>query len=105
MRARNPSRFRRSALLLVLSLACVNLAFAGGFWIELENPAVSDDPKARDAVLIVRATGCRTPASARLTATAEGFVEGEHQSLPLEPLPLSIPGTYAIPQQWPTDGT
>ena len=105
MRALNTPHFRRSGLLLLLSLACVNLAFAGGYWIELENPAVSSDPKAQDAVLIVRATGCQTPANARLTATAEGSVEGEHQSLPLETLPLSTPGAYAIRQQWPTDGT
>ena len=70
MRSLNFSHLRRPALLLVVNLACDGLAFADGYWIELENPAVSDHPKARDAVLIVRATLCHnTPAEARLTAT------------------------------------
>lgn len=105
MRSLNFSHLRRPILLLVLSLACVSSAFAGGYWIELENPAVSDAPNARDAVLIVHARRCHnTPAEVVLTATAEGFIGGEHQSLPLDPLPLSTPGVYAIRRQWPTDG-
>ena len=101
----NSPHFRRSGLLLLLSLACVNLAFAGGFWIELENPAVTDDPKAQDAVLIVHATLCQnTPVEALLTATAEGSVDGKPQSLPLEPLPLynprNIRHSAAVADRW-----
>ena len=109
MRSLNFSHLRRPVLLLVLSLACVSLAFAGGYWIELENPAASGDPKARDAVLIVRATLCHnTPAEALLTATAEGFVGGRTSIAALgPPAPFnarSIRHSAAVADGWRMGG-
>ncbi|MEK6407715.1 MAG: hypothetical protein AABN34_12185 [Acidobacteriota bacterium] len=86
-----------------LLLAIASPALAGGFQLSVETPAGSADPQLKDAVLIARTYGCHQPADARLSATAEGFVNGKRQSLPLELRSIGS-GVYAIKQQWPSEG-
>lgn len=84
----------------VMFSAAMGLAvplLAGGFWFQLGNPEASKDPAAKDAVVIVRATGCHDPAQAHVSGsavTAKGTIE-------LKLVPLAEPGTYAVTQQWP----
>ena len=91
---------RIAAAAAVFSLS----AFAGGFWLTLGNPDASPEAKALNAVVTVLPTGCHTPADARLTATAEGIVNGRRTTLPLKLAALPKPGFYAVTRQWPAEG-
>lgn len=78
--------------------------FAGGFFVELGNPAANPEAKAKSAMLVARISGCQDPAKATITGVAEGMVNGRGQSVPLTLIPLSQPGTYAVTKQWPAQG-
>ena len=93
----------------IFTLAAATLAFAGhliagGFWLELGNPEASAEARKANAVVTVRAIGCHDPIAAKVTATATGFVNGERKTIPLELTKLSVPGMYALSQQWPKEG-
>lgn len=77
---------------------------AGGFFVELGNPAANPEAEAKGAVLVARISGCHDPAKATITGVAEGRVDGRGQSVPLALIPLSQPGTYAVTKQWPAEG-
>ena len=85
-------------------LAIASPALAGGFQISVETPARSSDPQLKDAVLITRTFGCHQPSYAKLSASAEGLVDGNRKSLPLELRAIGS-GVYAINKQWPSEGT
>ena len=87
-----------------LLLAISSSAFAGGFQLSVETPSSSSDAQMKDVVLIARTFGCHQPADAKLSATAEGLVNGARKSVALE-LRSIEPGVYAIKQQWPSEGT
>lgn len=76
----------------MIALAVAAPVLAGGLWLEFGNPSASSDPKAKDALAVVRATGCHEPEKALFSATAEGKVEGKRTSIPLEVVKLSTPG-------------
>ncbi len=84
-------------------LFCADL-LAGGFWLSLGNPVASHDPKAKNAVLLVKPTGCISPADSTVSGTAEGVVEGKRESVPLQLVRLSEPATWAVVRQWPREG-
>lgn len=77
---------------------------AGGFQLSIEAPADASAHKVKEAVLIVGTYGCHKPADAILSATAEGVVNGQRRSLPLE-LVYDSTGVYAVKQQWPSEGS
>ena len=93
---------RNIRLILPLTLACQ--LFAGGFWLELGNPEASAEARKNNAVVIMRAIGCHHPATARVSASAIGVVDGKRQTLELKVIPLSEPGTFVLSQQWPKRG-
>lgn len=103
----NRKWIRTSMILASLSsamlLALTSTALGGGFQISVETPARSSDPQLKDAVLIARTFGCHQPADAKLSASAEGFVNGGRKSLPVELRSIGS-GVYAINQQWPSEG-
>lgn len=78
--------------------------YAGGLWLEFGHPKASHEANAKDAVLIVRPTGCHQPEKAKVEGTAEGLVNGKRQSLPLTLVPLSQPGMYAVKFERPKEG-
>lgn len=86
-----------------LLLTIASPALGGGFQISVETPTGSADSQLKDAVLVARTYGCHQPADAKLSASAEGFVDGNRKSLPLELRPIGS-GIYAIKRQWPSDG-
>src|SRR3954468_24443124 len=96
----------RRMLLTMTAMAAMSAGWlmAGGFWLELGNPEASPEARKANAVLTVRALGCHDPATARVTATAIGILNGQRKTLPVELVKLSAPGTYAITQQWPKEG-
>src|SRR5579863_7467344 len=85
-------------------LALAGQLSAGGFFLQLGNPEANAEARAHHAVLTVKAGGCHDPATAQLTATAIGMVDGHRQSIPLTVTRLSEPGTFALSQQWPGEG-
>ena len=88
----------------VLLLASASTATAGGFYLSVETPGSSAEPQLKDVVLIARVTGCHQPADAKLSATAEGLVNGTRKSVPLELRSIGS-GVYGIKPQWPSEGT
>jgi hypothetical protein len=90
--------------LLVAMAALAGQLFAGGFYLQLGNPEANTEAKKANAVLVIQATGCHDPATATLTATAVGVVNGKRQSIPLQVTKLSGAGEFALTQQWPKDG-
>ncbi|HLG15241.1 MAG TPA: hypothetical protein VJH03_12160 [Blastocatellia bacterium] len=88
---------------IVLAVALVSPALAGGFQIAIETPGSSNDPLLKEAVLVVRTFGCHVPTAAALSGTAEGLVNGQRKSVALEFKPTSE-GVYAIRQQWAGEG-
>src|SRR5688572_13459093 len=88
-----------------VAIALSAIAFGGGgYWIEFANPSASTDPAAKDALAIVRSVGCGRPSESKITATAEGLVNGQRKSVTLEPVALSSPGVYAIKGAIPSEG-
>lgn len=108
--------------------------FAGGwFIISMGQPGAHSDVRAHSAAFVVRVYGC-SATQADVTATAEGLLNGQRQSIPLHPFRLAggrdtvlckgetqpAPSwstandcwvedwpsySVAIPRQWPSEGT
>ena len=89
-------------LSFVIVLAWAVVALAGGFWITVDAPSKTD-AQMKDAVLIVRPDGCQRPSDANLTGTAEGLVNGQRRSIPLQ-FTATSKGVYLVKQQWPAQG-
>ena len=85
-------------------LAIAGSLLAGGFFLQLGNPAANPEAQKRNAVLVVKAAGCHDPAGAHLTATAIGIVNGQRREIPLKVDRLSEAGAFSIARQWPKDG-
>ena len=96
--------FTVASLGAALLLATSSQALAGGFQLSVETPSSSSDPQMKDVVLVARTYGCHQPADAKLSATAEGLVNGARKSVALELRSIGS-GIYAIKQQWPPEGT
>jgi hypothetical protein len=95
---------RSAAVLAALSLT-VAVAVAGPPWISIEYPANPHDPIARGAFMTVRTYHHGDLIGYQLTGTAEGLVNGQRRSQPLEIRRMSQPGTYAVRWQKPAEGT
>ena len=86
--------------------ALAPVASAGGPpWISVELPADPISRAGRGAVLLVRAYSCGAPTDAKVTATAEGIVKGERQTIPLTLDATGATGVYSLRSQWPAEGT
>ncbi len=97
----------RNVLRVAIPAAVLALAgqlMAGGFWLQLGNPEASPEALKANAVVTIKATGCHDPATARLTATAIGVVDGKRQTIPLTLTKLPETGMFALSQQWPKTG-
>ena len=92
-----------AALGSAMFLAIASPALAGGFQLSIETPSKSTDPQLKDVVLVTRTYGCHQPADAKITAIAEGFVNGQRKSVQLD-LNSIASGVYAIKRQWPAEG-
>jgi hypothetical protein len=88
----------------VATLVLATQMFAGGFFLQLGNPEASAEARKLGAVLTVKAAGCHDPATAKLTATAIGEVNGQRRAIPLEVKNLSEPGAFALVGTWPKEG-
>jgi hypothetical protein len=89
---------------LVVLMALAGQVFAGGFILQLGNPEASAEARKLGAVVTVQAAGCHDPATAKVSATAIGVVNGQRRTMPLEVKGLSTPGMFAIVGQVPKEG-
>jgi hypothetical protein len=90
--------------IVTLMLACAGQLLAGGFYLQLGNPEANPEARKLGAIVVIKATGCHDPATAKITATAIGEVNGQRRTIPLEVKPLSGAGEFALAQQWPREG-
>ena len=93
--------FKSAGSIWVIAIALVGIAAttAGGFQLRVDVPKDGSD-----AVLLVRTYGCNQPENAKVTGTAEGFVEGRRVSVPIR-LENIARGVYSVEQQWKGEGT
>jgi len=88
----------------LLAIAAPTPAVAGPPWIAIELPASPFSSLPRDAFLLVHAYHHFTPMSAPVSGMADGLVNGERRSFPLEIAPTGIEGLYVVRRQWPRAG-
>jgi hypothetical protein len=88
----------------VIALCAAMSLMAGGFALQLGKPSTNPEAQAKNAVLVVRGYSCVAQEKTTVSATAEGIVNGKHQSIPLKLVPLSGESTYALTREWPTEG-
>lgn len=89
----------------VLSLAgavavAASLAWAGGMWVQVGNPAASPEATQLGAVLTVRAVGCHQPADMKISATAITKSNAGLKKTDLKLIPMKEAGLYAVRQEW-----
>ena len=96
--------FRRVALTACLLAALPATAFAGPPWISIELPANPWEPTMRGAFLVVHAYQHGTPMAAPISGTAEGIVNGQRKSIPLNFEKTAHSGVFALKNQWGNAG-
>ena len=84
-----------SAVVLLSGLA--HSAWAGGQQITAQAGA---DGRS----IVVRTYRCGTPASFTVHGTAEGVVNGQRRTLPVEISSATEPGVFNVARQWPSEG-
>lgn len=97
--------FRRAAgpaAILLLTLATT--ALAGPPWLSIELPANPYDRLTRGALALVRTYHHGGPIQLQVRGTAEGLIDGERVSLPLELVPAGATGVYALRGELPQRG-
>jgi hypothetical protein len=96
------ARLAGLAVALVLTLA--STAFAGPPWLSIELPANPYDRQTRGSIAIVRTYHHGVPMQLQVLGTAEGLIDGERVSLPLELIATSSTGVYALKGELPGRG-
>lgn len=89
--------------LAVIALVSATLS-ADEFRLGIGSPVAAGTPGTKKAFMAVRVEGCDQPGSARVTATAEGLVNGARRSVALTLTPVDRAGVYAVPETWPKEG-
>ncbi|HEV8305020.1 MAG TPA: hypothetical protein VGQ25_08675 [Gemmatimonadales bacterium] len=98
------SRMRTLSLAALLAAALATPALAKPPWISIEYPVNPYDASLRGAFLVVHTFIHRTPVALPLAGTAEGIVNGERRTIPLEFTETAEPGVYVLNQRWPREG-
>ncbi|HKC39397.1 MAG TPA: hypothetical protein VKC15_07660 [Gemmatimonadales bacterium] len=98
------ARMRTLSLVALLSGALATPALAKPPWISIEYPINPYDASLRGAFLVVHTFIHRSPYAVRLTGTAEGMVNGERRTIPLEFKETGQRAVYTLAQTWPGEG-
>jgi hypothetical protein len=98
------ARIRTLSLVALFSAALASPALAKPPWISIEYPINPYDASLRGAFLVVHTFIHRMPYAVRLAGTAEGVVNGERRTIPLEFNAMSQTGVYTLRQTWPREG-
>lgn len=89
---------RTLALAASFALALAPLALAGGSMVSVEGPF-------KGGAYVVHAYTCGGAANLRVTAHAEGVVNGQRRSLPLQLTAMKTLGVYTFERTWPAEGS
>jgi hypothetical protein len=95
---------RPAGLAVALLLILASTAFAGPPWLSIELPANPYDHQTRGSIAIVRTYHHGVPMQLQVLGTAEGLIDGERVSLPLELIATSSTGVYALKGELPGRG-
>ncbi|HWC97319.1 MAG TPA: hypothetical protein VG456_11230 [Candidatus Sulfopaludibacter sp.] len=95
----------RNTWKMLAGLALAGQLSAGGFFLQVGNPEASKEAQQLGAVMTIQAAGCHDPATAKITATAIGVVNGRRREIPLKVVPMSTAGMFAVTERWPSEGT
>jgi hypothetical protein len=95
---------RTLGLVALLSGVLAAPALAKPPWISIEYPVNPYDASLRGVYLVVHTFIHRTPYAVRLAGTAEGIVNGERRTIPLEFKETSQTAAYALTRTWPGEG-
>lgn len=96
--------FRTLPLAGLLLLLATVPAHAGPPWIAVEYPANPFTNATRGALLLVRTYHHGEAVSYPLSGTAEGLVQGQRRSMPLNFEPTGTAGLYALRFEKPAEG-
>lgn len=95
---------RAAGLAAMLLLTITATALAGPPWLSIELPANPYDRLTRGAIALVRTYHHGGPIQLQVRATAEGLIDGERVSLPLELVATGATGLYALRGDIPARG-
>lgn len=93
------------ALLVGTTTAAASAASFGPPWISIEYPGNPFDGANAGAYLYVHTFHHNDAINASPRGTAEGIVGGQRRTVALSFQGTSRPGTFALRQQWPREGT
>lgn len=96
---------RAAGMAAILLLTLVTTALAGPPWLSIELPANPYDRLTRGAIALVRTYHHGGPVQLQVRGTAEGLVDGERVTLPLELVAAGPTGVYAIRADLPSRGS
>lgn len=84
----------------------LSVAWAQSLSLTIGNAVAGQNYATKSAQFVFRVNGCADFSNARLTASAEGIVNGARRSVKLNPGPVENQrGVYVIGDRWNTDGT
>jgi hypothetical protein len=105
----------RRALVPFVGIAALSLAAAAPPasriirwppWLSIESPVNPWDPASKGVAFYVHGMLREgLPTLSDVSGAAEGLVNGERRSVPLEFKTTSRPGVFAVRRDWPSDGT
>ena len=96
---------RAAGVTAILLLTLATTALAGPPWLSIELPANPYDRLTRGAIALVRTYHHGGPVQLQVRGTAEGLVDGERVSLPLDLVAAGPTGVYAIRADLPSRGS
>jgi len=91
--------FRMLAAAAALSVSLVPAALAGGTHVKVSGPAKDG------RTYLVHTYACSNPAALRVTAWAEGLVDGQRRTVPVTLRKSREKGVYVLTRTWPERGT
>src|SRR6266705_5135784 len=98
------ARLRTLGFAAGVPAALATRALAHPSWISFVYPINPYDASLSGAFLVVHTFIHRTPYAVRLTGTAEGVVNGERRTIPLQFKETGQTAVYTLTQSWPREG-
>ena len=79
-------------------------AVAEPFSLQIASAVAGQSANVKSASFVFRSQGCAEPEKINVVAKAEGRVNGERRTVPLQLLPAASAGAFAVIRQWPPEG-
>ena len=93
---------RGSILVMLVASSTVS---AADFSLTIGSPvAAGVATKVKSSVFAVRLEQCENISQSKITATAEGMVDGARKRLPVQLIATASPNVFVVPEVWGDDG-